>query len=284
MRARAALTLILAVAVACSGSSGPTPVPTPSASPSPQPTPTATPTPTPSPSAASCPLGKGTVNTSCARHSAQLLDAVEQAVARLIQERPQLFNLADLDAGGAPRVLDTAQYYAGVVSNLQAAGYCANFDGAEIQIKNTNEFSEQYDVLVSGGHVRRGPGTYRLTCAPASFPVDPEDVIDSVRVAFYGLRCLDGRTPPNNGLGLLPVDCIGFVTATPKNKDNRDVPPAIHGPAIDWFMRDGAENVRIHDVPGQNFNKEAVGLHKGHFALCAVVKGVEGCLYGEVIE
>ena len=42
------------------------------------------------------------------------------------------------------------------------------------------------------------------------------DVIDSVRVAFYGIRCVDGQTPPNNGLGKLPVGCSGFVTATPK--------------------------------------------------------------------
>ena len=151
-------------------------------------------------------------------------------------------------------------------------------------MKNTNDFSEQYDVLLSDGALRRGTGAYRLTCQPASFPLDPEDVIDSIRVAFYGIRCADGRTPPNNGLGRLPVDCSGFVTATPKNRENRDVPSAVHGPTVAWTLKaEGAEHVDLHDDE-QAFNKTLVGRSKGHFTLCAVVKGIEGCLHGEVVD
>jgi hypothetical protein len=204
---------------------------------------------------------------------------VDAAVNRLMSENPALFDFGDVST---PRVKDTTAYYSGVLSNLRAAGFCANFDGAEVQVKNTNDFSEQYDVLLSDGAVRRGPGAYRLTCAPASFPLDPEDVIDSIRVAFYGIRCADGRTPPNNGLGLLPVDCTGFVTATPKNRENKDVPASVHGPNISWVLKEGAEHITLHD-DDQAFNKTLVGVSKGHFTLCATVKGVEGCLHGEVI-
>ena len=282
-RAGMALALGLATAVAVSfnacGSSSPTPLPTPVPS-APVPTPTPSPSPTATPVAAACPVGKGTVYTSCARHVGQFVEEMDGAISQLMRDNPALFDLAD---GANPRVRDAAAYYAGVVRNLQAAGFCANFDGAEVQVKETNDFSEQYDVLLSDGGVRRGTGAYRLTCAPASFPLDPEDVIDSIRVAFYGIRCLDGRTPPNNGLGLLPRDCIGFVTATPKNKDNKDVPESVHGPVIDWVMKDGGHHVRVDDDK-QDFNKNVTGLSKGHFTLCATVKGVEGCLYGEVID
>jgi hypothetical protein len=239
------------------------------------------PSPTATPVAANCPLGKGTASASCARHNGEFVPEVDAAVSQVLRDNPALFDMGD---PSNPRVRDAGAYYAAVVRNLQAAGFCANFDGAEIQVKNTNDFSEQYDVLLSDGAVRRGTGAYRLTCAPASFPLDPEDIIDSVRVAFYGIRCLDGRTPPNNGLGLLPIDCIGFVTATPKNRENRDVPAAVHGPTVAWSMKSGAEHVRVDDEANQTFNKNVTGVSKGHFSLCAVVKGVEGCLHGEVID
>jgi hypothetical protein len=273
------LTVALAAGINACGSSSPTPVPTPSPS-TPAPTPTPVPSPTATPVASSCPSGKGTVYTSCARHVGQFVDEVDGAISQLMRDNPALFDLAD---AANPRVRDSAAYYAGVVRNLQGSGFCANFDGAEVQVKESNDFSEQYDVLLSDGGVRRGAGAYRLTCAPASFPLDPEDVIDSIRVAFFGIRCLDGRNPPNNALGLLPRDCIGFVTATPKNKDNKDVPESVHGPAIDWVLRSGAEHVRVDDDK-QDFNKNVTGLSKGHFSLCATVKGVEGCLHGEVVD
>ena len=279
-RARLALGLAVAVAAAinaCGGSSGPTPVPTPSLS---APAPTPTPVPTPTPGAAACTLGKGTASASCARHDGRFVSDVDAAVDLVLRDDAVLFDLGDPNN---PRVRDVGGYHAAVVRNLQAAGFCAHYDGAEVQVKNTNDFSEQYDVLLSDGSVRRGTGAYRLTCQPASFPLDPEDVIDSIRVAFFGIKCPGGRTPPNNGLGRLPIDCTGFVTATPKNRDNRDVPPAVHGPTIDWFLKEGAQVVRVHDDT-QIFNKTLVGLARGHFSLCATLKGVEGCLHGEVIE
>ena len=48
-------------------------------------------------------------------------------------------------------------------------GYCAFYDGEELAIKNTNDFSEQYDISTSQGYVRQGDGSYRATCWPAWF-------------------------------------------------------------------------------------------------------------------
>ena len=35
--------------------------------------------------------------------------------------------------------------------------------------KNSNNFSEQYDILLASGHIRRGAGSYRGVCKPALF-------------------------------------------------------------------------------------------------------------------
>ena len=43
------------------------------------------------------------------------------------------------------------------------------FDGEEIQLKRTNEFTEHYKIDYSNAYVRTGPGTLRGTCYPAAF-------------------------------------------------------------------------------------------------------------------
>ena len=53
---------------------------------------------------------------------------------------------------------------------MTARGYCAIHDGEELAIKKgSNTFSEQYDVDIAEKYVRRGPGTYRVSCYPAAF-------------------------------------------------------------------------------------------------------------------
>jgi hypothetical protein len=229
-----------------------------------------------------CPIGKGTLDSSCARNTGAFLNDVDTAIELLVRQKPQIFNVNDTIAAGAYRVLDADAFYEGVVLNLEAAGFCANFDQSQIQIKNSNDFSEQYDILLSTGHVRRGPGSYRSTCAPAIFPLEASDYINSVRVAFFGISCKNGKEPPRNGVGELPVGCEGSVTATPKTKDNQDVDPRIHGPEIAWRVRDGAERIDVDDFPGVAFNKTLTGKEEGEFSICATVKGVEGCLNGRV--
>jgi hypothetical protein len=98
---------------------------------------------------------------------------------QLVQQKPQIFDLNDEYAPGtrAYKVLDHDAYFNGLVANLQAAGLCAERDLDDpfqqtLRVKNVNDFSEDFDILLSTGHMRRGKGTYRQTCAPAIFPVD----------------------------------------------------------------------------------------------------------------
>jgi hypothetical protein len=107
--------------------------------------------------------------------------------------------------------------------------------------------------------------------------------IDSIRVAFFGFKCTDGQIVPNNGWGQLPKGCTGYLTATPKKKDNTDVPQNEHGPDISWRLRAGDGIVQVLPPTFPNdFNKDLLGLKQGEFSLCATVKGVEGCLNGTV--
>jgi hypothetical protein len=82
----------------------------------------------------------------------------------------------------------------------------------------------------------------------------------------------------------LPVDCTGFVTATPKKKDESDVDKRIHGPEITWELEQSGESVSMEDFPKVDFNKLLRGRDLGEFRLCATVQAHRGCLSGKVIE
>ena len=281
---RVLLAVTLTALAGCSGGSTPTqPVPataTPSAAPTPTPSPTASST----PSATACRYGMGTVDTSCARSNPAFLGDVDSAINLLGQQHPELFNFGDTAGEGAWRVLDADRYYAGVIANLQARDFCAGFDLQNLQVKNSNAFSEDYDILLSSNFIRRGASSYRQTCTPANFPLDPKDLIDSVRVAFFGFKCPDDVAVPNNGGNRLPIGCTGNVTATPKNKDNQDVDPRIHGSQITWTWEvESGHPADLISYPDAPFNKSVVGLSVGNFTLCAIVKEVQGCLHGEVV-
>ena len=147
----------------------------------PQPTPT-----TPPPGGAgdsfnhaSCPIGKGDPDATCERTRERLLNVYEDALTLLVQQKPAIFDLEDEAAPDtkAYRVKDKEAYMEGIVANVRAAGLCAERDpddGAQetIRIKSENDFSEDYDVLLSSGHMRRGGGAYRASCIPSSFPVE----------------------------------------------------------------------------------------------------------------
>lgn len=136
----------------------------------------ATPTPTPIPQATpdtlfSCALGDGSAASSCVRESPSFLNEVNTAIDQLVQQQPQVFDLSNQLGEGGFKVVSPGQYYVGVMRNLQRMGFCANFDGEEMQVKNTNSFSDQYHIMISSGYVRRGASSYRATCYPAAFPV-----------------------------------------------------------------------------------------------------------------
>jgi hypothetical protein len=119
----------------------------------------------------SCPLGDGTTAYGCQRTSPAFLNEVDTAINQLVQEHPEVFDLTDQLGDGGFKVVSPGQYYVGVMRNLQHMGFCANFDGEEMQVKNSNNFNDQYHIMISSGYVRRGASSYRTTCTPASFPI-----------------------------------------------------------------------------------------------------------------
>lgn len=127
--------------------------------------PAATPAPaTPAPPAQTygCGLPRGTgLGRNCEREDPQFMDAINEAIDKTIDEHPEFF------AGG----IDVGGYMDEVVENLRRRGFCALNDGEEIAIKNSNDFSEQYDIISGGGNVLRA---YMGTCRPAWDAIPPE--------------------------------------------------------------------------------------------------------------
>jgi hypothetical protein len=94
---------------------------------------------------------------------------VEWAIVQTMSQKPQYFDFNGSYGPAYPRVVNESGYLGSVISFLAQRGYCAMYDGEELALKNTNGFSEQYDILSAAGYIRRGPGTYRSTCRPAVF-------------------------------------------------------------------------------------------------------------------
>ena len=234
------------------------------------------------PGAPSCRFGKGTVDTVCSRQTAAFSTDVDAAISLLVQQRPDIFDLTQqIDEGGF-KVLNPTDYYAGVVRNLEARNFCAGYDFVDLQVKNSSSFSESYDIMRSSGHIRHATGAYHSTCSPPNFPLDPEDLIDHVRVSFFSIGCIPGVPPPRNGERLLFMGCYGYVTASPKDKNGDDVDARIHGDHIDWTLAQEITIVSMDDFNGVPFNKILTARHPGEFTICATVKGVRGCLEAEV--
>ena len=60
-------------------------------------------------------------------------------------------------------------YFAEVQRQLSIEGICSLSGSDEIGLKESNAHSEQFDILLSTNHIRRGPGAYLYGCAPAEF-------------------------------------------------------------------------------------------------------------------
>lgn len=143
---------------------GPAPGPNPSASPATAPDPAAT------PSAGRCTLPPSNPDSPvCTSDPGHLLGAVEAAIKAVTEKRPALFDFAEKRCDDCYRVLDVSGYYAAVQAELAARGVCTFSDMEEIGAKDSNKSSEQFDILLASGHIRRGPGVYRGICYPAIF-------------------------------------------------------------------------------------------------------------------
>jgi len=94
---------------------------------------------------------------------------VNEAIAIVENEHPELFDFSHSRGGLSYLVRDTDRYTAGAAYVLSTRGFCAIWDGEEIAMKDTNTFNEQYDILTFEGYVRWGGGAYQSTCHPAWF-------------------------------------------------------------------------------------------------------------------
>jgi hypothetical protein len=164
--------LTLSLFSACGGSSPAQPAPVP------QPTTQPTAAPTPVPLALSVippcklPASNPGPSASCTKPPRQLGTYVNAAIDRAINERPDLFNVEDVNGG--PRILKLDPYYTAVVAALNESGVCGKIDAeGEIGVKIDNTFNEQYIIASRAGwgvptsnYVER---KYVGACSPSTF-------------------------------------------------------------------------------------------------------------------
>ena len=75
---------------------------------------------------------------------------------------PQIFDFDNQRGDGGYFVKNVDKYYRDVVQELGNDGLCALVDGGgEIAVKSQNRFNDQYHIMLSSGHVRRGEASYR---------------------------------------------------------------------------------------------------------------------------
>ena len=169
MSLRSAAFVVPLFLVACGGSNPVTPPP-------PSPTPTAPPvtappvTQPPNPLTA-CGVGKGPGSgDDCPRTSPSFLSEVDAAINRTVAKHPEFFDLNDQRGREGYLVVNSDDYYRHVVAELGAVGLCARIDGGqEIAVKSDNNSNDQYHIMLSSRHIRRGDSSYRATCYPAWF-------------------------------------------------------------------------------------------------------------------
>jgi hypothetical protein len=170
--AAAALVSASLLLASCGGGSPAQPAPLPS---TPTPTPTPAPTPTPKPLSVIGPCSLAASNPaapSCSEPAPRLSANLNGAIDRVITERPDLFDLGDVNGG--PKILDYDAYMTAVVAAINQAGLCGKVDAeGEIGIKSTNTYNEQWIIASHAGWnppignwVRR---KYVGACAPAVF-------------------------------------------------------------------------------------------------------------------
>jgi hypothetical protein len=120
------------------------------------------------PPPAGCQL-PSSVEISCGDPESRFLDKILAAIEQVQKEKPELFDFSDRSQQGWPRVKDLQAYYRAIIEILAGQGFCGKFDGEEIAVKRTNDYTEHFDVNYADQYVRKGPGIYRGACYPAAF-------------------------------------------------------------------------------------------------------------------
>jgi hypothetical protein len=87
----------------------------------------------------------------------------------VVERFPELFDLNDTRCGNCYLVKDVSRYFDEVVKQLNRQGLCTDGVREELGVKSSNDSSEQYDIILATGHMRRAPSSYRGVCRPAIF-------------------------------------------------------------------------------------------------------------------
>jgi hypothetical protein len=159
-------TLVSAACLLAAASCGRSPAAPPAVEP--PPVVPAAPASTPAPVGCGLPRGAGS-GESCPYARPFFAHEMNHAIAKVVNEHPDYFDLSQQESTWSFLVRKPDLYLQEVVANLEGMGLCARFDGAEIAVKKTNEFSEQYDIFTQKGFSRWGGGAYAATCYPAWF-------------------------------------------------------------------------------------------------------------------
>jgi hypothetical protein len=106
----------------------------------------------------------------CTRENSQYLPDVDRAIVKVAAEHPEVFDFTRVQTGTDWfQIVDWDRYFVLMVEAMRGYGYCAIYDGEELAVKMDNGFNEQFDIFAGDGFVRRGEGSYRSSCYPATF-------------------------------------------------------------------------------------------------------------------
>jgi hypothetical protein len=173
LRRSSAVFALALLAASCGKGTPAEPTPSPTPTPAPAATPTPVPSPTPVNARIACGVGRGNgsgLEATCPRREESFLTQVNVAIDRVVQKHPNYFDFDNQRGDDGFFVKNVNGYYGEVVQELGNMGLCAVVDGGgEIAVKTNNSSNDQYHILISSGHVRRGATSYRVTCSPAWF-------------------------------------------------------------------------------------------------------------------
>lgn len=129
--------------------------------------PVAPPPPIPPPAGCSLPSSR---EVACGASTQSFQGDLNAAIDQVVKEHPEVFdtNRSKGTADGYA-VRDVGAYISFVAAALMQRGFCARYDGEEMVVKRTNEYSDHYDILTGDNFIRRGNGQYAVSCYPAAF-------------------------------------------------------------------------------------------------------------------
>jgi hypothetical protein len=244
------------------------------------------PTPTPAVASASCPLGKGTPGAICQAGEGALLETIDAAIDKVVASHPEYFALGDTRGPGQYRVKSKDGFVEGVLAVLQGQGLCAQHipKSDMVEVKDSNDYSEEYLLVSDRGYVARGKSTSLRTCTPSAFPLDVGEAVARIFVGIYRFRCDAGVVPPPTYANILPIGCDALITMTPKDINGEKLPYWLHSLNPEFWVRNGEFSVIVlGDLPGEPFNKWIYPKGLGPFSICAAVDGKQTCMNAQVV-